>query len=668
MRLKKDLSFFSRAALTLLLMLISSGAFAQTVWWLSLNPNYGDESIDLYPSTYDWEKGICTCGIPSTYHRPGYTLKGWSTSPSGGVEYQSGQTITMTSDLTLYAQWELGEVIDALKYKVTSEIFPRTMELMGYSGDQPTGSLTIPASIQSGNDTYSVTTIGQDAFRSCSGLTSITIPAGVTSIGQDAFRSCSGLTSVIFASGSQLTTIGQGAFYQTGLTSITIPASVTSISQDAFLFCSSLTLVNFEAGSQLTTIGQDAFSYCSSLTTVNFASGSQLTTIGEGAFYKTGLTSITIPASVTTIGQDAFNACSSLASVNFASGSQLTTIGQGAFRQTGLTSIIIPASVTIIGQEAFYNTGLTSITIPASVTTIEDNPFALCSNMTNIMVYGSNTNFKDIDGVLYSKDGKEIVSYPIGKTGTSYTIPDGVTTIGPSAFQGSSLTSVTFPASITAIGIGAFLACSGLTFVTLYSNPSIGTNAFNNTAVTMNLTANNVGSDYWMTFYNDAYNLKADANTTVYKAKINGSSLALMEVTDKIVNSSTAVILKSSGNPVMTRVLGNSSDTHDNDLKGTMTETTTPSNCYTLAAKSGVVGFYKYEGSTIAAGKAYLIYTGSGARTFYSFSDDATAIEAPEVVGDSDDGDIYDLMGRKMQGQPTTKGIYVKQGKKYIVK
>ena len=171
-----------------------------------------------------------------------------------------------------------------------------------------------------------------------------------------------------------------------------------------------------------------------------------------------------------------------------------------------------------------------------------------------------------------------------------------------------------------------------------------------------------------MTFYNDCFNFQADANTTVYKAKINGSSLALTAVSDKIVNSSTAVILKSSGNPVMTRVSGDSSDTHDNDLQGTMTEMLTLPNYYTLANGSSGVGFYPYSGTWLGIGKAYLIYSGSGARTFYSFSESPTAIDAPEIASDSDDGDIYDLMGRKMQGQPTTKGIYVKQGKKYIVK
>lgn len=416
-----------------------------------------------------------------------------------------------------------------------------------------------------------------------------------------------------------------------GLTSITIPASVT-------------------------TIGKDAFSACSSLSTVNFASGSQLTTIGNGAFNGTGLTSITIPVSVTTIGQNAFSYCSGLTSVSFASGSQLTTIGQGAF----------------------YNTGLTSITILASVTTIGDNPFVLCSNMTSITVDGSNPNFKDIDGVLYSKDEKTIISYPKGKPGASYTIPDGVTTIGASAFQGADLASITFPASITTIGQAAFWACNNLASVTLYSNPSIGQNAFKTTKITMNLTANNVGSDYWMTFYNDGCDFQADANTTVYKAKISGSNLALTAVEDRIVTAENAVILKSSGNPVMTKVSDGSSDDYsNNDLQGVMEETATPENCYTLANGSGGVGFYKYSGTKIGIGKAYLIYSGSAARTFYSFSDDATAIETidngpdPNVqssIFNVQSAPWFTLDGRRLSSQPTTKGIYVRNGQKFIIK
>ena len=626
MKHKNHPTIFSRAALTLLLMLMASVTWAQGIgtdyYTLTLDPNYDGGSSYIVPNIASGSH--ITLNEDLTPTRSGYSCIGWATTPSGDVVYAVGSTITVNSNLTLYAKWELGVTIGSLKYKVTNESL-RTMELTGYSGDKPTGSLTIPASIQSGNVSYSVTSIGQGVFYNCYGLTSITIPASVTTIGQDAFAG-SHLATVSFGAGSQLTTIGDAAFYNCwNLPSITLPASVTSI-------------------------GQEAFSSCSGLTTVNFALGSQLTTIGNGAFYKTGLTSITIPASVTTIGQSAFSYCSGLTSVSFASGSQLTTIGNGAF----------------------YESGLTSITIPASVTTIGDNPFASCSNMTSITVDGSNPNFKDIDGVLYSKDGKIIISYPIGKTGASYTIPDGVTTIGPSAFQEAGLASITFPASITAIGQAAFWS-NNLASVTLNSNPSIGTSAFYLATVTMNLMANNVGSDYWMTFYNDGCDFQADANTTVYKAKISGSNLALTAVEDRIVTAGNAVILKSTGNPVMTKVSDGSSDDYsNNDLQGVMEETATPENCYTLANGSSGVGFYKYSGTKIGIGKAYLIYSGSAARTFYSFSDDATAIEEVKSEGVkseklSADG-WFTLDGRRLSSQPTQKGIYVKQGQKIIVK
>ncbi|MDY5899742.1 MAG: leucine-rich repeat domain-containing protein, partial [Candidatus Limisoma sp.] len=85
----------------------------------------------------------------------------------------------------------------------------------------------------------SVTTIGDGAFKNCSGLTSVTIPNSVTSIGYEAFNGCSGLTSVTIP--NSVTSIGYEAFYGcSGLTSVTIPNSVTEIGDGAFYGCSKI--------------------------------------------------------------------------------------------------------------------------------------------------------------------------------------------------------------------------------------------------------------------------------------------------------------------------------------------------------------------------------------------------------------------------------------------
>ncbi|MBQ3494715.1 MAG: leucine-rich repeat domain-containing protein, partial [Clostridia bacterium] len=90
----------------------------------------------------------------------------------------------------------------------------------------------------------SVTSIGNEAFCTCSSLTTIIIPSSVTSIGDNAFSSCSSLTTITIP--SSVTSIGGNAFSYTGLTTITIPSSVTSIGRYAFSGCTNLTSVKFE--------------------------------------------------------------------------------------------------------------------------------------------------------------------------------------------------------------------------------------------------------------------------------------------------------------------------------------------------------------------------------------------------------------------------------------
>ncbi len=511
---------------------------------------YMGETITLYPSPFI---GLSEWIVKGANNHPITVTNNQFTMPDSNV--------TVSAVFTQLPTVAIGNLWYCLNDNTL------TAEVRGCNYDS--GTLTIPSSVTHTNEnnqthTYSVVSIGNSAFRDCSGFTgSLAIPNSVTSIGSYALYGCNGLTGSLTI-GNSVTSIGTAAFYGCSgfIGSLTIPNSVTSIGNSAFYGC------NFSGlYIDMTNIPNSAFSYCSGFTG-NLTIGNSVTTIGNSAFYNcSGFTgSLTIPNSVTSIGSYAFSGCSGLTgsltipnSVNtigylafpgnstglyidmtnipnsafsgrsgftgsLTIGNSVISIGEDAFYNcSGFTSLAIGNSVILIGKDAFEDcSGFTgSLTIPNSVISIGEDAFYNCSGFTGSLVIPNSVTsigggaFSGCSGFTGSlaipnsvtSIGGGAFSGCSGFTG-SLAIPNSVTSIGGGAFSGCSgfTGSLTIPNSVTSIGYGAFKNCSGFTGTLTIPNSvtSIGGSAFENCSGFIGTLTipNSVTSIGNLTFYN----------------------------------------------------------------------------------------------------------------------------------------------------------------------
>jgi hypothetical protein len=435
-----------------------------------------------------------------------------------------GGEVTVPSSIRGLPVTGIGDFTFSGRIRLTRILIPNSVTSIGDDAFERCAGLT-NVTIGSG-----VSSIGSRAFSSCSGLASISIPDSVTKIGDDAFRNCAKLTNIIIGSG--VTNIGSRFTGCSSLMTITID-TLNRIygSVDGVWFNNSHTaLLQYPAGRAgsyaipkgVTSIGTNAFSDCRSLTSLTIPDS--VTTIVWDAFVGcTGLMSVTMGSGMVSIGDYAFRNCTRLTEV--AIGSNVASIGGNAFADcTGLTNTMIPDSVTNIGVLAFcWCTSLTGVTIPNRVTHIGDDAFHGCTHLTNFNIGSGVTNvgsrfsgcqslmtitvealnpaFSSVGGVLFNKNRTMVIRCPEGKAG-SYTLPDGVTTIGSKAFSDcTSLTNIAIPDSVTTIGNRAFSYCNRLISIAIPNRVmSVGEDAFRGCAslndVTIGNSVTNLGSRF----------------------------------------------------------------------------------------------------------------------------------------------------------------------------
>lgn len=437
-------------------------------------------------------------------------------------------------------------------------------------------SYTVPQTVMNNEISYTVTAIGQEAFR-WSYATQIDLPSTIVTLGASAFNGSSDLAVVTLPDG--LKTIGDYAFSSTALTSLDIPASVESIGVSAFFTCKSLSDITFHSG---------------------------LKTIGASAFYKTALTDVVLPESLVELGDKAFLYCDKLTSIKLPS--TLKALGTGTFMQcSSLTSVSIPEGVTSIGLECFLHTALSEISIPSTVESIGTSAFA-CTSITSISLGAGNSSFVLIDGVLYDAAQKLLYAVPckgktsvdvsakcIGINGGAFwgsevskvTLPEGVLAIDDYAFCQSALAEINFPSSLTYIGEqgfadtkltdvtlpenmpyvydGAFAGCKELTSVTIPSGVKLIFNhAFHNDTKLASVTC--LGSvapeidDVYETYDSPFYGISETTPCYIPKGSLSSYQDAGWASYFKLVESETAPLATVSITPADGTVLGKYAD------------------------------------------------------------------------------------------------------------
>ena len=620
---------------------------------------------------------------------------------------------TITFEDEVYTVTSIGDGSFYECTDLTSVAIPNSVTSIGksaFSTCSKLSSIVIP---------NSVTSIGDYAFWKCTGLTSIKLPDYLVILGWAVFCDCTGLTSVILNNGLEV--IGDSAFYNCNLENVEIPVTVTTIGESAFA-CSELSSISLP--SQVRTIKEKAFRWCENLSAISLPNG--LANISDNLFEGCSkLSSITIPDGVISIGSSSFADCTDLTSIMF-SNSVIYISGNAFARCCSLESVVIPNSINSIGERAFYGCdNLVSLTIGNSVDWIMNAAFANCPNLEDVYCYSVNVFGKtnnDHDNTASDAFEGSYIEYvtlhvpesaindfksesPWSGFGTFASLTDdeifydltvtstdghGSVTCGETEISGGSRTFNTKSSSeiVLTLTPDAGYQIGSVTINGEDASAQVENNTLTINGISANTTVSvsfsPVGSALSVTLTTSMGTLCSTEDldftgVSGLEAYIGSGfnrstgSLLLTRVYD--VPAGTGLVLKGTAGSTYEIPYSTSSSVYANLLRGVTSATTisTTDNGYTnyiLVNGTNGTGFYIVSGTgELAAGKAYLSIPSPSAASRQligiEFADGTTGISGIE---DDNRSDFYSISGQRIKGTPAKTGIYIKDGRKVIIK
>ena len=331
---------------------------------------------------------------------------------------------------------------------------------------------------------------------------SFTIPNTVTSIGDYAFTNQTGLTALPVMEG--VTSIGVGAFKNTGIAALTIPSASMMIADNAFSGCVSLTHLTVPSDKVW---GRSAFSGCTALSQITFTGSGTLVGYTDSTYQNTpwydcraNAPTFTLPSTITAIGNFVFADQAGMSALPAMEG--VTSIGIGAFKNTGLTSVTLTATIDSVGADAFSAcTSLTALSVPVALVW-GASAFSGCTALAEIELTGSGemTDYTSVNyrytpwydnkanslSISISDAVISIGDYAFADQTNMVSLPAmvGVTSIGTYAFSDTGLNSVALSDKIESVGPYAFSGSNDITEISVPATLNLSENIFSTAVLT----------------------------------------------------------------------------------------------------------------------------------------------------------------------------------------